>query len=1047
MSSQKRITRFLRILRSKATIFFVLVVLFFMLAPVVLALETGLNYGTYSGLGTQDIRVTIMKIIRVILGFVGVIAIVIVIYGGYTWMTSGGNAEKIEKAKKILINAVIGLVIIFSAFAIVSFIIRALEGALAPPGPLPGGPIPGACENCSHLGSGIIQSVYPEPWQRDVPRNTSIMVTFKIEMDPGSIIDGCTTASLPCLDGNLATSGSEPNVKIFGTSAGENTRLGPAQVRASSNDGKTFVFKPVNYLGDGVNNIWYSVKLLGGNNGIKKANGDAAWSGLNDGFLWRFEVGSFLDLDPVELATIWPQPDDDPDSYALEEAVAALGSITLTVNPKPAVSADAVATPDAAMPAGPQLNITGTYNGTYEGTLTLTLNSGDPKTSASAAWDPARPDAPTTFVINSNSLTLGDGLVLSFVDPTTGADQWDVALTPARGADTLRVDTKIYVFVNHADVGANEIYIAPGSTSGTATNITEKINNDNLAVTAERTGSIVNLEAKTAGTAGNLITVQASESNGLWADTDDSMSGGAAGSFLATPEGAADKARNAVFVIDFNEAVDPIQVTSSNIIIERSDPSVPSGWSSVAGTYLISNQYRTIEILSDVECLDAFGQPMINSCGDKIYCWPVKSGTCSGSGADCESDLDCPAGQSCNYEPTNYRITINAGLLKDCTAGNCTDPNFPNCVATASGLVCQGSNLTNPTPPPDLINAFYPEAKSVPAGIIDAAFNSFNGNDDTYILNNKTYGKADGPQLQSGLPAYSLNDEVATAHGDNLVWSFYLNKSLDLTPPNLTGVGPNSLSTGVSLTLPIEATFNEPMMSSSLKSGSNYRDGYCECDPAASDCVDGQTCEVAGSLYSFCKNGTGEQQFCLDDKDCKNNTVCHNRKYVTLINRATFGVGWWLTKRDLDISPQDGYADQTAAVLRHTKFAEVTDYGTEVGSGVKDLYQNCYLPSKGPAKVCRSSASPYTYGASCNDNSGCSGATPQCVFVNHCANDPLTSCDSDLDCEVGTHCNSTCDPETGFGCCGVTNASPFCCDGRAMSQSEWEASTQCRTEY
>jgi len=1044
MNSQKRVNRFLKILRSKATIFFVLVVLFFMLAPVVLALETGLNYGTYTGLGTQDLRVSIMKIVRIVLGFVGVIALLIIIYAGYTWMTSAGNAEKIEKAKKILINAVIGLVIIFSAFAIVSFIIRALEGVLSQQGPLPGGPIPGACENCSHLGTGIIQSVYPEPWQRDVPRNTSIMVTFKIVMDPGSIISGCTAASLPCLNGNLATSGSEPNVKIFETSADEDTRLEPTQVKVSSTDAKTFVFKPVNYLGNGVDNIWYSVKLMGGANGIKKSGGLAAWSGLNDGFLWRFEVGSFLDLDPVELATGWPEPDNDPDGYVLREAMAAEGSITLAVNPRPAVSANAVATPAAEMPAGPKLNIAGTYNGTYEGTLTLTLNLGDPKTAALATWDPARPGAPETFTISSNSLTLGDGLVLGFVDPTTGADQWELALTPARGADTLRVDTKIYVFANHTDVSGNEIYIAPGSTSGTANNIAARINNDNLAVTAEQTGSIINLIAKTAGEAGNLIVVSASESNGAWANVV-SMDNGAAGSFQATPAGAPDKARNMIFVIDFNEPIDPIQVNNSNIIIEYENPA--GDWTSLVGTYLISNQYRTVEILSNEECNDAYGNPMVNSCGDKIYCWPVNPGTCSGSGGNCESDLDCPAGQSCNYEPSQYRITIKAGLLKDCTAGNCTDPNFSNCVATASGLVCQGSDLTNPLPPPDKISVFYPEAKSVPDGIVDTASNSFNGNDDTYILNNKTYGKADGPELQSSFSAYSLNDKVVTAHGDNLVWSFFLNKSLDLTPPNLISIGPNSLSTGVSLLLPIEATFNEPMMSSSLKSGSNYRDGYCECDPSGDDCTAEQSCEVAGALYSFCKNSSGEQQFCLEDKDCKNNNVCHNRKYVTLINRSTFGVGWWLTKRDLDLNPKDGYADQTAVVLKHTKFAEVTDYGTEVGAGVKDLYQNCYLPSKGPARVCRSTAAPYTYGVSCNDNVGCSEDTPQCVFVNHCADDPLTPCDSDLDCNTGIHCASTCDPKTDLGCCGVDNAKPFCCDGKAISQSEWEADPRCRTEY
>jgi hypothetical protein len=46
-------------------------------------------------------------------------------------MTSAGNPEQIDKAKRILRNAAIGLVIILSAFSIVSFIINALENATA----------------------------------------------------------------------------------------------------------------------------------------------------------------------------------------------------------------------------------------------------------------------------------------------------------------------------------------------------------------------------------------------------------------------------------------------------------------------------------------------------------------------------------------------------------------------------------------------------------------------------------------------------------------------------------------------------------------------------------------------------------------------------------------------------------------------------------------------------------------------------------------------------------------------------------------------------
>lgn len=58
-----------------------------------------------------------------ILGVVGSLALVMFIYGGLTWMTSAGGAEKVKKGKDILIWAVIGLVIIFSAYALVNFVI------------------------------------------------------------------------------------------------------------------------------------------------------------------------------------------------------------------------------------------------------------------------------------------------------------------------------------------------------------------------------------------------------------------------------------------------------------------------------------------------------------------------------------------------------------------------------------------------------------------------------------------------------------------------------------------------------------------------------------------------------------------------------------------------------------------------------------------------------------------------------------------------------------------------------------------------------------
>jgi len=70
------------------------------------------------------------KVINGVLGVVGSLALIMFIYGGFTWMLSSGNATLVEKGKNILMWAVIGLVIIFSAYALVNFVFKnVLAGA------------------------------------------------------------------------------------------------------------------------------------------------------------------------------------------------------------------------------------------------------------------------------------------------------------------------------------------------------------------------------------------------------------------------------------------------------------------------------------------------------------------------------------------------------------------------------------------------------------------------------------------------------------------------------------------------------------------------------------------------------------------------------------------------------------------------------------------------------------------------------------------------------------------------------------------------------
>jgi hypothetical protein len=71
---------------------------------------------------TPDINLIIGKALNGALGLVGSIALVMFIYGGFTWMLAAGSPQRVTKGKDILVWATIGLVVIFSAYGLVNFI-------------------------------------------------------------------------------------------------------------------------------------------------------------------------------------------------------------------------------------------------------------------------------------------------------------------------------------------------------------------------------------------------------------------------------------------------------------------------------------------------------------------------------------------------------------------------------------------------------------------------------------------------------------------------------------------------------------------------------------------------------------------------------------------------------------------------------------------------------------------------------------------------------------------------------------------------------------
>lgn len=90
--------------------------------------EAGRKSGLNTNLSATDI---IARTINAILGLVGSVFVVLIIWSGFRWMTSAGNTDQIKKAKETMINSVIGLAVIVASYVISYTILTVLvEGRL-----------------------------------------------------------------------------------------------------------------------------------------------------------------------------------------------------------------------------------------------------------------------------------------------------------------------------------------------------------------------------------------------------------------------------------------------------------------------------------------------------------------------------------------------------------------------------------------------------------------------------------------------------------------------------------------------------------------------------------------------------------------------------------------------------------------------------------------------------------------------------------------------------------------------------------------------------
>ena len=77
-----------------------------------------------------DLVLTVGKLVNVVLSFLGIIFLIIIIYGGFLWMTAGGAEEKVKAAIAIFTNASLGLIIVIAAYLITRYIGTAIINSL-----------------------------------------------------------------------------------------------------------------------------------------------------------------------------------------------------------------------------------------------------------------------------------------------------------------------------------------------------------------------------------------------------------------------------------------------------------------------------------------------------------------------------------------------------------------------------------------------------------------------------------------------------------------------------------------------------------------------------------------------------------------------------------------------------------------------------------------------------------------------------------------------------------------------------------------------------
>ncbi|RJO59061.1 hypothetical protein C4546_04515 [Candidatus Parcubacteria bacterium] len=259
------------------------------------------DVGASLGLGSADLKETIINVIKWVLGIVGLVAVIVMIYGGFVWMMARGNQQQIDKAKKILINGAIGLVIILVAWAIVLFIQRFITqttgGSASAAGCVVGNPTP-TCTLCDENGDGDptngLGTLIPDPTCVN-PTTQQYRAQWLDPNDQQTNVSLCATVQARY--GGLTPTAANPNANdIDPASAFSVADSGGTNVNGVVGfSGEYVAFTPAN---DYAPNTVYQVDATG----IRSVPPGSIPSSFPLAGAWSFTTGTTSDSTPPRVA-------------------------------------------------------------------------------------------------------------------------------------------------------------------------------------------------------------------------------------------------------------------------------------------------------------------------------------------------------------------------------------------------------------------------------------------------------------------------------------------------------------------------------------------------------------------------------------------------------------------------------------------------------------------------------------------------------------------------------------------------------------------------